>query len=102
MKFRTIILSRQANKIAEMLPGSSSKGWVCLHESSDLPAAQTAIGLVKARAIMFTPSLAIVILLICASVSTVCFYQIGIDAGMAAASQSLRQEQLSLNLQSGA
>lgn len=78
IKFRTIILSRQANQIAEMLPGASARGWVCLHESSDLPAAETAIGLVKARAIMFSSDLAILILLTCGTVFTVCFYQLAL------------------------
>lgn len=98
MKFRTIILSMQAHEIAGMLPGASARGWVCLPESSDLPAAETAIGLVKARAIMFSSDLAILILLICASVFTISAYHIGIDMGTAASSQTTTTDDRSIEI----
>ncbi|MEO1351902.1 MAG: hypothetical protein AAFW84_24375 [Cyanobacteria bacterium J06635_15] len=55
MSFRTIIISRKANQITEMLPTSSAWGWFCLYNKNDFQAAQAAVRLSRSKGVILTP-----------------------------------------------
>ena len=56
---QTLIISRKASAIAEMLPGAFCSGYVCIHD--DYRAARLAAGLNKARALIAPVSLVVTI-----------------------------------------
>ncbi len=55
MIVRTLIFSKKAKKIAEMLPGAKSQGWICYDYKGDIRATKTATGLVDLQAFIIGP-----------------------------------------------
>ena len=55
MFFRTLIFSKQAQQIAEMLPGAEAHGWICYDHKGDIRATKTAAGLIDSGAFIIGP-----------------------------------------------
>ena len=75
MHLKTLIISDQAHQLTEMLPGASNWGYICFHKSNDLPAAQTAVELLKAKAIILTPQHVALVLAILNLTTALCFFK---------------------------
>ena len=90
MRFSTLIISKQAHQITEMLPGASRWGYICFHASNDLPAAQTAVGLVRAKAVILTPCHTALALAILNAMVASCFFYMQ-DRGLVASKVQLNR-----------
>ena len=76
MIFRTLIFSKQAQQIAEMLPGAEAHGWICFDHRGDIQATKTAAGLIDPKAFIVGPfwcGFTVAVLLVSTIVSTALF-----------------------------
>lgn len=82
MSFRTIIISRKANQITEMLPASSAWGWFCFYNKNDFQAAQTAVRLSRAKGVILTPFHAGLLVGTLATTAAICAFFQGMQIGI--------------------
>ena len=76
MIFRTLIFSKQAQQIAERLPGAEAHGWLCCDHKGDIQAIKTAAGLIDSGAFIISPfwcGFTIAVLLVAAIANTFLF-----------------------------